>query len=499
MKPRTRSVVMMASEGLPFAKTGGLADVVGALPRALAALGHRITVVLPRYRGAPAGEVCDEFDVSLNGRTLRPCFHRHAVEPGVTALLVDCPELYDRDALYGVGNTDYPDNAFRFAFFARAGLEVIGRTLDRVDILHAHDWQTGLAPVYLQADYAAHPVLGAARAVFTIHNLAYQGLFPADLMPALGLPWSLFGVDGLEYWGRISFLKAGINFSRLVTTVSPGYAREIQTPEFGCGFDGILRRRSPDLVGILNGIDTMEWDPMHDPALPVPFGPGKLAGKRDAKRALLEAFGMTATPEALKRPLIGVVSRMVDQKGFDLLGEIAPQLPGLDATVVLLGTGDPVYEAQWTSLAEAAPERVGVRIGFDERLAHLIEGGADVFLMPSRFEPCGLNQMYSLRYGTVPVVRRIGGLDDTVENVSSRTGKGTGFKFKGYTGAALLRAVRSALHLYGDGKRWRSVQLAGMAQDYSWGASARRYVNVYERALGRPSRPRRATPGETAP
>ena len=281
---------MIASEAVPFAKTGGLADVLGALPRALGRLGQQVTVCLPRYRGAPPGEVAGEFDVSLSGRTLRPRFERHEVATGVSAVLVDCPPLYDREALYGAGSHDYPDNAFRFAFLAKAALEFAGRTCRTVDVVHAHDWQAGLAPVYLRRQYAHHPALGGARAVLTIHNLAYQGLFPADTLPTLDLDWDLFSVNAMEYWGKISFLKAAINFSDVVTTVSPTYAKEIQTPQYGFGFDGILRRRSADLVGILNGIDVDEWNPMTDPALPAPFGPSNLSGKRQAKRELLRAL-----------------------------------------------------------------------------------------------------------------------------------------------------------------------------------------------------------------
>jgi len=485
MSERFLSIVMIASEVVPFAKTGGLADVLGALPRALARLGHQVTVFLPRYRGTSPGEVVAEFDVSPSGRTLRSRFERHDIAPGVRAVLVDCPALYDRDALYGVGNDDYPDNAFRFAFLAKASLEFVGRTFDRVDVVHAHDWQAGLAPVYLKRQYASHRVLGGVPGILTIHNLAYQGLFPADILPTLDLGWDLFGVDALEYWGKISFLKAGINFSAVVTTVSPTYAKEVQTPEYGFGFDGILRRRSADLVGILNGIDVDEWNPMTDPALPVPFGPRKLSGKREAKKELLRRFGMATDESTMMRPLIGMVSRLVDQKGFDLLSDVMTQLLGLNAGYVLVGSGDPKYEQEWKAAAESRPQQVGAHIGFDERLAHLVEGGSDIFLMPSQFEPCGLNQMYSLRYGTVPVVRATGGLDDTVENFRPQSGTGTGFKFKAYTGRALIRTLRCALQLHQDPARWQAVQLAGMRQDHSWDASAREYARVYERALGR--------------
>ncbi len=471
-------IAMIASEAVPFSKTGGLADVLGALPRALVELGHDVIVLTPRYRREPAGDPVARFDVSLGGRTLTAQFDR-----ADGAVLVDAPTLYEREGLYGVANNDYPDNAFRFAFLVKAALEFVARRPEPVDVLHAHDWQAGLTAVYLKTLYASHPGLARTSSVLTIHNLAYQGLFPPDTLPALDLPWPLFAVDGLEYWGKISFLKAGINFSDLITTVSPTYATEIQTPQYGFGFDGILRRRSLDLVGILNGIDLRRWDPMNDPALPTPFDAAHLDGKQDAKRALLEAFGMPAGGPALSRPLVGLVSRMVDQKGFDLLSASMDDLLALDCAFVLLGSGAPAYEREWRALAERRPEKVGARIGFDERLAHLIEGGSDIFLMPSRFEPCGLNQMYSLRYGTVPVVRAVGGLDDSVESYSRETGSGTGFKFRAYTVPALLEALQSALELYAEPDRWRSVQVAGMQHDNSWTASARKYVKVYERAV----------------
>jgi starch synthase len=482
--PENLSIVMLASEAVPFAKTGGLADVMGALPGALAELGLRVMVILPRYRGVPAAEVAAEFQVPLGASSLTARFHVHEIAQRLTAVLVECGPLYERDGIYGIGNQDYPDNALRFAFLSRAGLEFAGRTLEHVDVVHIHDWQTGLAPVYLATLYKEHPVLGRARSVMTIHNLAYQGLFSPDLMPSLSLPWELFGVDGLEYWGKISYLKAGINFSTLVTTVSPTYAKEIQTPEHGFGFDGILRRRSADLTGILNGIDATQWNPMTDPFLPEPYGPDNLSAKRASKCAVLEALEMRADQAMLDRPMVGMVSRMIDQKGFDLLSRVVQRLLRLDATFVMLGTGDTRYEAEWTGLAASHPDQVAARIGFDERLAHLIQAGADIFLMPSRFEPCGLSQMYSLRYGTVPVVHATGGLEDTVENDNPKTGGGTGFKFKAYTEQAFLRALEASFNAFSDRKRWLRIQQAGMKLDFSWQASARKYVRVYERALG---------------
>jgi starch synthase len=480
-----RRVLMIASEAAPFAKTGGLADVLGGLPPALARLGWDVTVALPRYRGVAAGALVEHFPVSVGGYTREVGFFDAPLAAGAHALLVDCPELYDRETLYGVDNAGYPDNPRRFAMLVRAALEFLARSGAGSSVVHAHDWQAGLAPVYLKTLYATHPIIGGAPTVLTIHNLAYQGLFEPVWLPRLDLPWELLTIERLEYWGRISFLKGGIIDADLVTTVSPKYAEEIQTPEFGSGFDGILRRRAGDLVGILNGIDSAQWDPAHDPFLPAPYAADDLSGKVTAKKAVLAAYGLPADAQTMARPLVAMISRMVDQKGFDLLASIAYELPLLEATLAILGTGDARYQDLWKRLAALYPNRIGARIGFDEALAHLIEAGADIFLMPSRFEPCGLNQMYSLRYGTIPVVRGVGGLADTVRDYAPGDPKSTGFVFHEYSGEALLGALQRALALFGEPLRWRALQVAGMRQDNSWDRSAQEYVKIYERAIKR--------------
>jgi starch synthase len=476
-EPRNkRSVLQIASEALPFAKTGGLADVLGALPPALARLGWNVTLVIPKYRGVDAGTRVEQMPITVGDFTRDVGFFEAPLADGAHAILVDCPDLYDREALYNVGDLDYPDNARRFAFLVRAAFEFAGRRGAGPSIVHAHDWQAGLASVYLRTLYASHPLLGSTASIFTIHNLAYQGLFEPGWLPRLDLGWDEFGIDRLEYWSKISFLKGGINRADLLTTVSPRYAREIQTPEFGFGFDGILRARRGDLVGILNGIDVGEWNPLTDRHLPQTYSAEDLDGKRASKIAVLKEYGMPASGESLARPLVGMVSRMVDQKGFDLIEAIADELPQLDASFVILGTGEARYQEMWTRLAAEHSRRIGARIGFDERLAHLIEAGADIFLMPSRFEPCGLNQMYSMRYGTVPVVHAVGGLADTVT-------RKTGFVFEEYTADALLGCVKRALDLYSDTRTWRALQRAGMAQDFSWDRSAKEYVKIYDRAI----------------
>jgi starch synthase len=473
------SVLMIASEAVPFAKTGGLADVIGALPPALARLGWDVTVALPKYRGVTAGTLIERVPVSVGGYTREIGLYDAAMADGARALLVECADLYDREFLYSSGGVDYPDNARRFAVLVRAALEFVARRGRRVSVVHAHDWQAGLAPVYLNTIFASHPVLGSTPSVFTIHNIAYQGLFEADWLPRLDLGRSELTVDRLEFWGRVSFLKGAINASSAITTVSRRYAEEIQTGEFGSGLDGVLRNRRDRLFGILNGIDTSVWNPAADPVLPEPFTAEHPDAKASAKRSLLARYGIPVNDETLARPLVGMISRMVDQKGFDLIAEVAPELPRLDATFVVLGTGEPRYQDLWIGLAAAHPSRIGARVGFEEDLAHLIEGGADIFLMPSRFEPCGLNQMYSLRYGTVPVVRAVGGLADTVDDYVSGSVRSTGFVFRDYTGAALLTALRRALVVFRDRTAWRALQRAGMRRDNSWDHSAGEYVRIY--------------------
>jgi starch synthase len=473
-----RSVLLVGSEAQPFAKTGGLADVLGALPPALQRLDWDATVVLPRYRGVTAGTLVDTFPVTSGGFTRETRFYDAPLADGARAILVDCPELYDRAGIYGAGTTDYPDSPRRFGFLSRAALEFAARRATPPSIVHAHDWQAGLVPVYLRTLYAAHPVLRGTPSIFTIHNLAYQGVYESDWLPRVDLGWDQFTPDRLEFFGRFSMLKGGIVDARFVTTVSRRYAEEIQTPAFGFGFDGILRARGADLIGILNGIDDAAWDPARDPYLPAPFSAADPSGKREAKAAVLQRYGLPADAAAMARPLVGMVSRMVGQKGFDLIAAALEDLMGLDVAFVVLGTGEPAYQDMWRGAAERHPDRIGVRVGFDESLAHQIEGGADMFLMPSRFEPCGLNQMYSMRYGTVPIVTGVGGLADTVTDGVS------GFVLRAYTPAALVEALNRAIAAFADPGTWRALQLAGMRQDFSWDRSAREYVKIYERALG---------------
>jgi starch synthase len=479
------SILMVGSEALPFSKTGGLADVLGALPFALARLGHRVTLVIPKVRGVQAHGSLINIHVPLPGAPLETALIDLPLAEGVRVVLVDRPDLYDRESIYGVGGTDYPDNAGRFGFLSRAALEYALHSGERFDVLHAHDWQAGLAPVYLKTALRGDSRLSFMASVFTIHNLAYQGAFAPEWLAPLDLGPDMMSTDALEFWGQISFLKGGINFADCVTTVSPTYAKEIQTKEYGAGLEGVLAARASELFGVLNGIDTDRWDPSRDPFLPEPYDEKSLEKKDAAKRELIEVLGPRTSLEALRRPLVGIVSRLVDQKGFDLLAGMADRLPDSGMSFAVLGTGDERYQALWRGLAAKYPDRFAVKIGFDEPLSHLIEGAADVFLMPSRFEPCGLNQMYSMRYGTVPVVRATGGLEDTVTDYNERTGTGTGFKFGPCTPAALDEALERARAAFGNPRIWKTLQLAGMRQDFSWDRSAREYVKIYERALAR--------------
>lgn len=476
--PASLRVLMVASEAHPFAKTGGLAEVAAALPAALVRLGHDVTLVLPRYRGAVVDPGSDiTIDIALGPHRFAVQFVEQRMGDGVHVALVDVPALFDRAGLYGEDGRDYPDNALRFALLSRAALEYARLTGERYDVIHAHDWQTGLVPVYQKTALANDPVVGGVPAVFTIHNLAFQGVFGPETLASAGLGWEVYNAEALEYWGSISYLKGGVNFSERITTVSPTYAKEILTPEFGFGFEGVMARRKADLTGILNGIDTERWNAAADPLVAISYTADTLSGKRAAKQMLLEDRGLTADAAAMSRPLIGLISRLTDQKGFDLIGSSAGDLMGLDATWVMLGSGERHYEDLWRAMAARHPERVSATIGFDERLAHLIEGGSDMFLMPSRFEPCGLNQLYSLRYGTIPIVRATGGLEDSV--IDAAEPRGNGIKFAEYTRGALLGAIGRALELYRDSAVWTALQRAGMAVDPSWDVSAREYVKVY--------------------
>ena len=479
-------VLHVASEVAPWAATGGLADVLAALPPAVARAlpGSVHATVVPLYREAQARLAAagvalvdgPRLTVALGAHRLKVTLRRAAVAHG--PWFVDCPSLYDRDGLYGDGGHDHGDNHLRFATLCRAALDAAPALLDGApDVVHGHDWQAGLAIAFARWDGAP------ARRVFTIHNVAFRGAFERAVVQELGLPWSAYDPEHLEAWGELSLLKAGLAYADAVTTVSPTYAEELYTPDFGYGFEGFLRYRVPPIVGIVNGIDTDAWDPMRDPALPARFGAGDLAGKAACRAALLRELGL---PARSRTALAVAVSRLSWQKGLDLLPELAPRLRRLPVQLAILGSGEAALEARLRALAAALPGQVALRTGFDPALARRLYAGGDLLLMPSRFEPCGLDQLYAMRYGTVPVVSSVGGLRDTVDDPGDRalaTGEGTGFRLHTVDAEGLEEALARAARMFVDRPAaFARVRAAGMARDSSWGPSAARYADLYRAA-----------------
>lgn len=481
-------ILFPTSECVPFAKTGGLADVAGALPVALEKLGHEVHVVMPLYQhvrnsGVPFHSTKIRLHVPVaNNLLTADVFDTQLPDSNTTVHLIQYGPYFNRVELYRTAEGDYPDNHRRFAFFSRAVLE-LGKALGGSwDILHGHDWHTGLIPAYLRTLYRDEPAYARTRSLITIHNLAYQGVFPQEILGESLLPDSLFHPDGLEFWGRVNYLKAGLVYSDRINTVSPTYAREIQTPEMGCGLDGVLRARRDALSGILNGIDYSIWDPWTDPVIPIHFKKERLQRKQELKQQLLEDQRMFSLPDA---PLLGIISRLDDQKGFDILAEVSEKLMQMNVQIVLLGTGTKRYHDLFLRLKAQYPRKLALNLTFDNQLAHLIYAGADMFLMPSHYEPCGLGQLISMRYGTVPVVRETGGLADTVANFDGR--KGNGFTFSNYSGEALLIAIKRACETYQNQDAWRQIMRAGMECDFSWTQSAKTYVDLYETMRSMPA------------
>ncbi|MBE7558571.1 glycogen synthase GlgA [bacterium] len=483
-------ILYLSPEMHPYAKVGGLADVAGSLPAALADRGHEVVVVLPKYGGIDV----DEFGIQptdlsarfhLDGRPAGGRFWKAAPRPNLDVYFLEHHDYYAREGLYGGPGGDYPDNLQRFANWCRAALE-LARALDwPPDVLHANDWQSAPAVIYLKTLCAADPFFARTKALFTIHNMAYQGYFPKSLLPATGLPWDVFTMDGVEFYGDINLMKGGIMYADWISTVSRTYAREIQTPEFGCGLEGVLEFKKKRLSGILNGVDYSEWNPESDPHIAAQYSARDLAGKARCKAALQEEFDLEARANI---PVLGMVARLVEQKGIDLVAAILPDLLSEHRIqLVVLGNGERHYQEILERLAAEYPHALGLRVGFDPPLAHRIEAGADMFLMPSRHEPCGLNQMYSLRYGTPPIVRKTGGLADTIVNYSPRTGKGNGFVFSKPEAAELGKAVRAALKLFAERKAWTAVMKNAMAADFSWDKSAVEYEKLYRQLAPEPA------------
>lgn len=484
-------ILMVASEAVPVAKTGGLADMVGALAAEVGRMGHEVRLAVPGYRDVVAAPLAQRetrrFGIPLVDGPAEVSIETGALNGGkVTLVVVRYDPFFARSGLYGEGGSDYPDNLFRFALFCRATLEACHQAVWTPDVLHAHDWQGALSIVYLKTLFSSHPPWTTVPALFTVHNVGYQGIFPATSFSRLGLPWSEYRPDRLEFHGQINLLKGGLIYADLLSTVSPTYAHEILTSEFGEGLEGVLQERKERLFGILNGIDYDAWNPATDPHLPAHYSAKDLDGKKACKSALQREMKFLARDV----PLFGLISRLADQKGIDLILDVLPKLLALDVQIVILGVGDPGYHARLTELSELYSGKLAVRLSFDEGLAHRIEAGADMFLMPSRYEPCGLNQLYSLRYGTVPIVRKTGGLADTVAPyLPGHAETATGFVFESPHPEVLLSTIFLALEVYRDRKQWTELMRRGMQQDFSWRRSARQYVELYERARAMASQP----------
>jgi len=487
-------IVFASSEAVPFSKTGGLADVAAGLPKALARAGHDVCLITPHYPQLFRADRCPP--VTATGRTIEVQVGPKRIEgtllkselPGtnVTVLLIDQPDYFDRPQPYGENGTDYRDNCERFAFFSRAVLQAVEVLDIKPDVVHANDWQTGLIPALLEIEYGSRPGFEQTASVFTIHNLAFQGQFWHQDMLLTGLDWKYFNWRQMEFYGDLNLLKTGITFAGMVTTVSPSYAREICTPQFGWGLEGALSDRGDDLLGILNGIDADLWNPATDPALPQNYSIETVTeGKAACKADLQQQCGLAVRSDV---PLLGMISRMTEQKGFDLIRDCAEQTLKQDVQMLFLGTGEDCYEDFCRELMQRYPQQVSATIGFDEALAHRIEAGVDLFLMPSRFEPCGLNQMYSSQYGTIPIVRQIGGLADSVTDADAERladGTATGFCFAESTADALFEQVSRAVEIYHNKPVWTQLIRNGMRRDWSWNRSAAEYVSVYQRAVAK--------------
>jgi len=480
-------VLFATSEVSPYSRAGGLADVSHTLPLALARMGHEVLITSPKYRQSrnikPPLKILDtnlEVPISWMKKPAQICQAR--LDNQVTVYLIGRDDLYDREGLYGNEYGDYQDNAERFIFFSRAVLELCLALDLRPDLIHCNDWQTGLIPVYLKTLYAQIPSLGSTASLFTIHNLGYQGLFWHYDLHLTGLSWDLFTPKGLEFFGKMNLMKAGIVYADILNTVSPNYRKEILTPANGFGLDGVLKTRENDLYAVLNGVDYQVWDPSQDPFLPAAYSPDDLENKKICKSHLQDLFHLKKKGEI---PVVAFISRLLDRKGLDLVTRIFPRLMELELEIILMGQGLEQYQTWAMEMAEKYPGLIGLEMGYNESLAHRIQAGADILLMPSRYEPCGLDQLYGLKYGTIPIVRAVGGLEDTIEDYNPQTDQGTGFKFKEYEWEKLLQTTQRALSVYRDKSRWKRLIQRAMNQDFSWEKSASQYQSLYQKAMAK--------------
>jgi starch synthase len=484
-----KNILFVASEAVPFVKTGGLGDVIGALPKEISSLEYSVKVILPFYHSIKEGNynintLPIESNVEVNHQIYPYQFLSFKDKiNSIEYIFVRNEFLFDRDGLYTdpETNQDYKDNDDRFIFFARAILDGLKDFSWRADIIHVNDWQTGLIPTFLKTEYKDDPFYENIKTVLTIHNLAYQGNFNNRAFTKLNLPKNLFfPTSPFEFYGKVNFLKAAIYYSDKITTVSPNYAKEIQTEKYGCGLDGVLKTREKDILGILNGVDYKIWSPSRDKKIPHNYIPENLSGKQMNKVDLLNYAGL---PVRDRTPLIGIISRLADQKGFDLVAQIVDKLFELDIQMIVLGTGDKKYHDLFSKAEKKYPDKCKVYLKFDDKLAHFIEAGSDIFLMPSKYEPCGLNQMYSLKYGTVPIVHKVGGLADTVTDLNESGDKGTGFVFDKYDSDILFETIERAVSYYKRQRLWIKIMKRGMSLDFSWKQSALKYQKIYNQLI----------------
>lgn len=478
-------ILLVSPEIHPFAKTGGLADIAGALPKALHRLGHDVRTIMPKYKCVNTSQfkidrLLAEIKAPIGKIKKRGELFAGKLGGAIPSYFIGNDAYYHRDSLYGTSHGDFPDNAERFIFFCRSVLEACKALQFQPDIIHCHDWQTGLIPVYLKTLYAGDAFFKNTRTIFTIHNLGYQGNFWHFDVPLANLPWELFTPDGVEFYGKFSFLKSGLMYADSLTTVSPTYGKEIRTTEFGFGLDGVLRHRARDLHGILNGADYEEWDPRNDPYIKKQYAPGNLKGKEACREALINLYSLRVDA---KSPILCMVTRFSQQKGLDLIMEDVDRIIASGAVFLMLGTGDAGYQIFFTRLSDQHKGKFVCKIGFDEETAHRMIAGSDIILIPSQYEPCGLTQIYGLKYGTIPVARAVGGLQDTVHEFNGKTLRGTGFKFKPFAIEYLLKTIQKAVSVFKNKPQWRRLMSNAMSQNYSWDLSAKKYSQLYIKTL----------------